>query len=82
VLSTSSTTLSNEDSAFAAFSAFDAGLNLAKKFKPAEAHKKGTGKGKGKEKEKNRLNRFVHDESYLTCIIIETEEFNANRWDK
>jgi hypothetical protein len=30
VLSTSSTTLSNEDSAFAAFSAFDAGLNPAK----------------------------------------------------
>jgi hypothetical protein len=50
VLSTSSTTLLNEDSAFAAFSAFDARLNPAKKFKPAEAHKKGTGKGKEKEK--------------------------------
>jgi len=50
VLSTSSATLSNEDSTFAAFSAFDAGLNPAKKFKPAETHKKGTGKGKEKEK--------------------------------
>jgi len=50
VLSTSSTTLSNEDSAFVAFSAFDAGLNPAKTFKPAEAHKKGTGKGKEKKK--------------------------------
>jgi len=42
--------LSNEDSAFGAFSAFDAKLNPTKKFKPAEAHKKGTGKGKEKEK--------------------------------
>jgi len=40
----------NEDSAFAAFSALDAGLNPAKEFKLAEAHKKGTGKGKEKEK--------------------------------
>ncbi|KAJ8582748.1 hypothetical protein M405DRAFT_867573 [Rhizopogon salebrosus TDB-379] len=50
VLSTSSTTLSNEDSAFAAFSAFDTGLNAAKKFKPAEDHKKKSAKGKEKEK--------------------------------
>jgi len=78
VLSTSSTTLSNEDSAFAAFSAIDAGLNPAKKFKPAEAQRNRKGKGEGE----NRLNRFVHYESYLTCIIIETEEFNANQWDK
>jgi hypothetical protein len=50
VLSTSSTTLSNEDSAFAAFSAFDTDLNPAKKFKPAEDHKKKSAKGKEKEK--------------------------------
>jgi len=34
------------------FSAFDAGLNPAKKFKPAEDRKKRTGKRKEKEKEK------------------------------
>jgi len=31
------------------------------------------GKGEGE----NRLNRFIHYESYLTCTIIETEEFNT-----
>jgi len=51
MLSTSSATLSNEDSAFAAFSAFDAGLNPAKKIQTGGSpHKKGTGKGKEKEK--------------------------------
>jgi hypothetical protein len=50
VLSTSSTTLSNEDFAFAAFSAFDAGLNPAKKIKLTKDHKKRTGKGREKEK--------------------------------